>query len=945
MTAFRHADPPAASGPDAQKLLAAVRCSPVGFCLVSREGAAFEANDAACSLLGRTPDQLRAGSWRDWVHPDDLDADQILLEDMLQGTRQHHRLQRRFLRPDASVRWVDLSVTPVREDHGRVDYFVWQLIDVTDLRAVQDDLAEQNTLLQAVLDSELDPRLLVRPVRNESGVVIDLICHDVNRSGLELFGMTREQIVGASMTRAYPTMRETGLFDAYVAVLETGEPYVRDDSKLPSQSRQARVPVDLRAVRIGADLLSVTWRDLTDRYEAQDAIAASEARYRLLAENISDVVLTGDPTGHVQWISESVGPRLGIAAQEVAGRPLVDLFHADDRPAMHEVLGNVLAGQEQYLRARLLTPVPAWRWYDIVIKPVADNAGQVTGWVAGWRDAHAEQLAVEELATSRAQYQLVAENAAEVVMLCEPTGRIEWVSPSVERLLGWTRDDRSLERHWDFVHPDDREALSTSMAPLNGDADSVWATARLRNTAGVYEYWSIHVRRTSPGQQSELVITLRNTDLEVRARGEARAQTARRVAALDSMFDPHVLLRAVRSPHGEILDFEFMDANSAVFEIGLTTPDALLGARAEDVVPDLRSSGLFDKLVGLVASGEPLVLDEFMYNGDLVKRPRRFDLRGVKVGDSVSLTWRDVTDRYRMRQRLAVSEERFRLMATNTSDIIGLTDVDGVLEWVSPALQRELGWQTGQWIGHRVEDYAHPEDVAHVRSQMAEVMAGSGSVARSRLVDQQGTYHWAESRAVPFLDDTGETTGMMAAITIIDERVAQEELLRHRASHDPLTGLLTRDAAQQRLAAMLGCEVPAGRKAFLAFIDMDNMKEVNDTLGHGAGDELLRTVASRIRALLRDTDIVARFGGDELLLVMPGMEHDGAALALMRRLLEVASASHPYGEHSLHPRMSIGLSALHAGDEIDAAVHRADAAMYRAKAQGGNCVVLAAADD
>lgn len=181
----------------------------------------------------------------------------------------------------------------------------------------------------------------------------------------------------------------------------------------------------------------------------------------------------------------------------------------------------------------------------------------------------------------------------------------------------------------------------------------------------------------------------------------------------------------------------------------------------------------------------------------------------------------------------------------------------------------------------------------------------------------------------------------MAAITIIDERVAQEEILRHRASHDPLTGLLTREEADRRLSMILNHDGESSHKAFIAFIDMDNLKHVNDTLGHGAGDELLRVVASRIRAMLRDTDIVARLGGDELLVVMPGMQAAETAMVLMHQMVQVATAPHPYAEHTLTPRMSVGLAPVLRGDQVEDAVRRADAAMYRAKAAGGNCVVQA----
>lgn len=203
-----------------------------------------------------------------------------------------------------------------------------------------------------------------------------------------------------------------------------------------------------------------------------------------------------------------------------------------------------------------------------------------------------------------------------------------------------------------------------------------------------------------------------------------------------------------------------------------------------------------------------------------------------------------------------------------------------------------------------------------------------------------GIYHWAESRAAPLTDAQSALQGVTAAITIIGDRVAWEESLRHQASHEPLTGLLTREEAYRRLAAMLRHEPRIGVRTFLAFLDLDNMKSVNDTLGHTVGDELVRVTAQRIQTLLRDGDQIARVGGDEMLIILSGIQDTEAALTLMNRLLETIGAPHTFEGHTLNPRMSVGITEVTAGDDIEEAVHRADTAMYRARAAGGSRVAF-----
>lgn len=115
----------------------------------------------------------------------------------------------------------------------------------------------------------------------------------------------------------------------------------------------------------------------------------------------------------------------------------------------------------------------------------------------------------------------------------------------------------------------------------------------------------------------------------------------------------------------------------------------------------------------------------------------------------------------------------------------------------------------------------------------------------------------------------------------------------------------------------------------------------NDELGHAAGDELIRLVARRTQQVLRDGDHIARVGGDELLVILPGVQDSDAALTLAHRLLKAVSEPHPFEDQILRPRMSIGLAEVHPGDDIESAVNKADTAMYRAKAAGGHQVQFA----
>ncbi len=1171
----------------AEQLHTAMQASPIGFCLVATDGSFLKVNKALCDLLGRDEQALRVCTWQELTHPDDVDMDQQLVDEILSGTRDTYRITKRYLRPDGSQVWGDLSVGCVRDESGAVRHFISQILDVTRERfgeealvrsqeaykllaenasdlvfrsnaeleldwlspsvrqalgwapsellgtsvrelvhpddapglattartaahgapvsyrarfrrqdggftwlaitarpifdargvlvgrigsgrnidaeqAALDALAEQNEYLRAVIDSELDARVLVRPLRDEAGSVVDLVYVDANPQAAKDLGRDREAIVGAGMLDLFPSQRGSGLFERYLHTLDTGEPLILDDVALPGDITDDIQHIDVRAFQV-RDGLSITWRYVTERHEAQNALARSEARYRLLAENSSDIVVVGDTNGVLTWVSPSVTEHLGWATEDLVGRPFSGIVHDDDRAAVQEVHKGLSAGRQGRVTTRIRSAAGDWQWYDILVRPVTDEAGELVGGVAGWRNIQEQHELQHALRQSQQRFQLIAENAVEVVLLLNEALNITWTSPSAQRLTGLDVEELQRSQAWGLVHPDDREMIRNLLEASFASAQAAQAEVRFRSGEGQFQYWLATVRPTDGTTGRELVVGLRNVDAEVRARQEARAQHASRIAVLDSMLDPHVLLKAIRDSRGTIIDFLYVDANDAACEYNRISRDDLVGASLMDLLPGHKGTGLFAQYCHTVNTGEPLILDDYVYPHEILAEPRRYDIRAVKVGDALSFTWRDVTERSEAADRLAQSERRFRLLADNSADTVLLAS-DGVMRWLSPSLHRMLGYLPEEWVGRRFEEFTHPDDTAlaqrrrveitegaskftrlrmrhkdggyhwidinaaplldtyggkegivaamrtsdelvqyeralamseerfrliatntgdvleladvrgalqwvspsltlalrrppaqrlaraalecvhpddhpAARQHRQQVLDGQDSTARLRILDARGNYHWAESRATQFVDDAGDLQGLLCAMTIIDERVAWEESLRHRASHDPLTGLITREEAYRRLTFMLQ---RTGTKTFLAFLDMDNLKEVNDTLGHPAGDELLRIVAKRTRNLLRDADQVARVGGDEMLLILPGVQDTEAALNLMARLLAAVSEVHPLPDgHTLRPRMSIGLTEIRRGEDIEDAVHRADSAMYTAKAKGGDRVEVA----
>ena len=422
------------------------------------------------------------------------------------------------------------------------------------------------------------------------------------------------------------------------------------------------------------------------------------------------------------------------------------------------------------------------------------------------------------------------------------------------------------------------------------------------------------------------------------ARDALRASEDLLRANADAMLDPQVLLRPVHDAAGRIVDFVYLDANRAACEqLGLERRE-LVGERLVARSPGVRESGLFDLYTWAAEADEPLVVDEFRYANPVLGTRARYDLRARRVGDAVSLTWRDVTDRVETAARIAESEERFRLLAENSSDVIVSTNED-VVTWVSPSIELALGWVPQEWVGHRVAEFTSPADHGQLASHSLAAQSGLSLTGRIRVHARDGILHWVEYATAPIVAAGGPGGGVVGALRVVDEQVAAEAELDRRARYDELTGLLNREEAFLRIGALVSHPPRTGQECAVLFCDVDHFKAVNDTFGHAAGDEVLRELARRLRAIVRDHDDVARIGGDELLVVLYGLHglDDAVLVGEKIRLGAAAPIAVPGGWATTS--MSIGVTLIGPGEDVDAFIARADDAMYRAKQSGRNQVV------
>ncbi|CAM3091981.1 putative bifunctional diguanylate cyclase/phosphodiesterase [Janthinobacterium lividum] len=282
---------------------------------------------------------------------------------------------------------------------------------------------------------------------------------------------------------------------------------------------------------------------------------------------------------------------------------------------------------------------------------------------------------------------------------------------------------------------------------------------------------------------------------------------------------------------------------------------------------------------------------------------------------------------------------RERIIEVSANAIILCSaDAPGYLiEYVNPAFERITGYAASEVIGQRLEDLQGPEqgrqDMHAITAALREQREGKAIVRNFR---KDGSSYWSELFVAPVRDDgDGALSHFVVAQYDISTVMRFEQEMEFQARHDILTGLANRALLRERLEQAMAVTRRNGLPLWVVFIDLDRFKFVNDTLGHDAGDLVLKSVAERLRDATREVDTVARLGGDEFVLLLPQHGNGEPGAAILQRIQDAVAQPLQLGEYEFFLSCCMGVAVYpDDGDDADTLIKHADIAMYRAKEQG-----------
>ncbi|RFP16083.1 MULTISPECIES: EAL domain-containing protein [unclassified Duganella] len=562
----------------------------------------------------------------------------------------------------------------------------------------------------------------------------------------------------------------------------------------------------------------------------------------------------------------------------------------------------------------------------------SDELGRLAGQLEQMRVAIKRLF--EDIGQREERFRTIVTQVPGAVFRFRPDGPIDFVSDAIEEISGYSAAQfmRSTTHSWtNLIAPEDRKKQRRAVSDAIRGAQSYEVEYRILDASGT-ERWVAENGQPQPHDGAGLAPWVDGiiSDISQRKHNEMRIEAllAEQSAILDNVMFGVMFVR----------NRQIVSVNRRCEELFGYEPGAMTGASTAIVFPnsfDFESAG---------ARQYPSLSEGDYFNEE--RHYRRKDgslfwcmvsgyaLDNKRANEGSIWVYADITARKE-------AEEKLRLSATvieHIADGVVVLDAKGTIVAVNPAFTQITGYTEQEALGHDhtlTRSGRHDADFyANMWTEQVETGFWRGEIWNRRK-NGELYLEWLTVSAVR--DTQGETTHYVGVFSDITKAKESQEKLDHLAHHDPLTALPNRLLFHDRLQHALQRASRDGEQLALLFIDLDRFKNVNDTLGHHIGDELLKQVAKALHERLREGDTLARLGGDEFIVLLENIENQFGASQVAEKLVQMFEQPFMVAGHELFVTCSVGISVFpEDAVDLNMLIRNADVAMYQAKARGRN---------
>jgi diguanylate cyclase (GGDEF)-like protein/PAS domain S-box-containing protein len=740
-------------------------------------------------------------------------------------------------------------------------------------------------------------------------------------------------LLGESGVMLTPDLRGVQVVAAYVPLARTGLAMVvkADVAAIFGTIRQRLGWLTLLLATL---VLTGTWALRHHVRPLVKQLAREQARYRAILDNSNDAFVGLNGAGEVTDWNLQAERMFGHTAAEALGQRLSELVIPPEQRAAHEAgmarFRRTGQGRVVNQRIEVVALHRDGRRIDVELYVAAMAEGNEFVAHAFVRDISRRKAADRQLAASEQLVRDVTNAIPAIVGVFDAEERCIFANELALKVHGLSRDqaigllmrDGLGEQSYALHQPHVREALQGRRQSFEGSMP--W-----RGGMGHFQIHLVPMR----DPQTDTVSGFYLMTFDITALRNAQLQQERSERRLRSITDNLPALIYHLDADGRYLfanrQFEPM--------LGLQ-PEQLLGHRIDEVRDPLYVEQIRPRLREAMA-GQTVVFES--ETGPRDGPPRKYQQTFVpefgadgRVIGVFAVTF-DITERKLAEQRVSDAQARLKAIADNLPVLISYIDRQYRLTFANKTFQTWMGVDPELAVGSHLMALLGPQLYAQRLRQLTQAMAGE-RVEFEVVSEALGITRHLQTVYIPDRQPDGSIGGIYALSTDVTAMKDAERRLQDLARNDPLTGLPNRREFETRLVQALARAGRSHRAMAVIFLDVDHFKRINDGHGHAAGDAVLKTFATRIRAAVRGTDTAARLAGDEFVVILEGLHDDTEASRIAAKLVDAIRAPMPLpGGGEIHVTTSVGMACWGGtGEGAEDILDRADRALYRAKAAG-----------
>jgi len=901
---------------------------------LDRKGDIVFCNRHLLELTGWTLPQVAGRNWNDIFTPSQRGDKERFAKAIAQaGVESQYKdsIQTR----QGEARQVLWNNSLSRDSYGRVVGVTAIGQDITVFELAEQDRKKSEKKLRQIAETVRDVVLVTDPT-----AVIQYVTPSIEL----VAGLKPEALIGRSAHNVLDP-EQSRIFEQMIATSTPGNHLAHADFTYDHpDGRQRILEASINFLFSPEEVFQgavIGIRDVTTRHQAELAVRQSEQRLRELTNSMRDVVLLLDLHGKIEYVTPSVKEALGYDAHELLDRSVFDFIDTGDhfgvleavRVAQHGRHPMRLEYQHQHKDGSRV-------WLETNFDFVYDLEGKPLRLIAGARQIQDRRHAEEQLRKSEQMLRQITDAIQDIVMLTDENAIIRYITPSVQKVVGVSPEAIVGRSAYDILDADQSQhfqALSTAATPDQPHAQFSFTFER-PDGRKLYIEATIHFLFDAQGCDRGAVTGIRDVTERYLAEQAVRTSEQMLRQITDAMQDVVVLC----DPSGYLR---------------YVTPsvERLLGYKSEQLLGQL----IFDYLDPQDRAKAMVLAERSMTSGGTYRLEARykhaeghhlwidtivnfiFDGQGSLVGSVVS--GRDVSERRQAEEALREREFRLRQITNSIQDVVLLLDRKAVVQYITPSVQQVLGFSPEELMGQRVSTFINPQEWSRLRRDGLRAIQGRRAYkVEYECQHKEGHLVWVEALVNTVWDETKALQGTVIGMREISERKQQQAYVEYMAYHDELTKLPNRRALRRAVEESLTKAAQDQTSFSILFLDLDNFKTVNDTLGHDVGDELLVEVSQVLSKQLRSDDLLARLGGDEFacLLVKTGVEQaQQVASRMSKAIRKTLGSNHPsLSLPSLG--VSVGIASFPKdGRSFVELLKAADIAMYQAKDSGNRVVI------